>query len=191
MEFDSIIVLANEMDRNGILNRESFNRLKYTTKQFLNKRSNFIIVCGWDYRKDSDLVIAEVFRDYFIKDGIPIKNIKTEVSSRDTVGDAIFSKINIVKKNKWKKILVITSLYHVRRTKIIFDFIYGSNYSIKVEASDDISSKLLLEKEDKSVNIFKSTFKGIKPGEDYDIHDRLRDQHPFYNGDTYTKINKL
>ena len=86
MEFDYIIVLANEMDRYGNLNKESLNRLNYAKQQFLNKRSNTIITCGWDYRKDSDLVIADVFKKYLLKDGIPNQNIITEINSRDTVG---------------------------------------------------------------------------------------------------------
>ena len=191
MEFDYIIVLANEMDRYGRLNDESLNRLNYAQQQFINKRSNTIITCGWDYRKDSDLVIADVFKDYFLKNGIPKKNIVTEINSRDTVGDAIFSKINIVKNSNCKSILVVTSYYHVERTKMIFDFIYGANYSIKVEASDDISSDTLTEKEKKSINVFKTTFKGVEVGNDMKIYERIRAQHPFYNGDTYSKINKL
>ena len=189
MEFDCIIVLANEMDRFGKLNKESLNRLNYTAQQFFNKRSNTIISCGWDYRNDSDLVIAEVFRDWFLSAGIPKKQIITEINSRDTVGDAIFSKINIVTKRNWKKILVVTSYYHVKRTKIIFDFIYGSNYSIKVEASDKITSSILLDKEKKSTNIFNFTFKGIVSGNDFKIYQRMRELHPFYNGDIYSKIN--
>ena len=188
MEFDYIIVLANEMDRYGRLNNESLNRLNYAKQQFFNKRSNTIITCGWDYRKDSDLVIADVFKKYLLKDGIPNQNIITEINSRDTVGDAIFSKKNIIKKSTCKNILVVTSYYHVQRTKLIFDFIYGANYSIEVEASDNISSKLLSEKEDKSLNVFRSTFKGIKSGDDSNIYNRLIDQHPFYNGDIYSKI---
>ena len=164
------------------------NRLNYAKQQFVNKRSNTIITCGWDYRKDSDLVIADVFKKNLLKAGIPNKNIVTEINSRDTVGDAVFSKKNIIKKSSCKNILVVTSYYHVQRTKLIFEFIYGSNYSIKVEASDDISSKLHIEKENKSLNVFRSTFKGIKSGEDSNIYNRLIDEHPFYNGDIYSKI---
>lgn len=188
MEFDCIIVLANEMDRLGKLNEESLNRLNYGAQQFFKKRSNTIISCGWDYRKDSDLVIAEVFRDYFLSSGIPKKHLITEINSRDTVGDAFFSKINIVKKRNWKKILVVTSHYHVKRTKMIFDFIYGSNYLIKVESSDEISSNNLLQKESKSINVFKSTFKGVLSGNDSKIFKKIRESHPFYNGDIYSKI---
>tara|TARA_B100001250_G_C19693090_1_gene741248 strand:- start:32 stop:568 length:537 start_codon:yes stop_codon:yes gene_type:complete len=177
------------MDNNGKLNKESLKRLDYTAKQFFKKRSNNIISTGWDYRNDSEIIIAEVFKKKFLNQGIPKTNIFTTNDSRDTVGDAFFSKINIVMKKKWYKLLVVTSLYHTERTKLIFDYIYGSKYSITVEASDKIISDNLIKKEEKSTRIFKSTFKNVKRGNDSQIYKTLRKLHPFYNGDIYTQIN--
>jgi uncharacterized SAM-binding protein YcdF (DUF218 family) len=188
-EFDCIVVLANEMNSNGKLNDESLLRLNYSTKQFFKKRSSKIISCGWDYRNDSDLVIAEVFKKNFLKKGIPKNQILTENNSRDTVGDAFFTKTNIVKKKNWNKLLVVTSLYHVERTKIIFDFIYGSNYSITVEASDDIISDDLIKREEKSTRSFKLTFKNVETGNDIQIYNALRKLHPYYNGVIYKKLD--
>lgn len=188
-EFDCIVVLANEMDSNGVLNNESLFRLKYATKQFFKKRSNKIISCGWNYRNDTDLIIAEVFKKNFLKQGIPKNQIITENNSRDTVGDAFFTKENIVKRKKWYKILVVTSLYHVERTKLIFDYIYGSNYSITVEASDDIISDDLVKNEEKSTNSFRLTFKDVETGNDVQIYNALKERHPFYNGNIYKKID--
>ena len=72
------------MDRYGRLNDESLNRLNYAQQQFINKRSNTIITCGWDYRKDSELVIADVFKDYFLKNGIPLIIPNTYQMIKDT-----------------------------------------------------------------------------------------------------------
>ena len=76
------------MDRYGRLNDESLNRLNYAQQQFINKRSNTIITCGWDYRKDSDLVIADVFKDYFLKNGMwpwsqDVINLYTDAINRN------------------------------------------------------------------------------------------------------------
>ena len=59
-------------------------------------------------------------RDYCIKLGVPPDKIIIELNSRDTVGDAFFSKQNILIGRGWKNLLVVTSDYHVKRTLIVF-----------------------------------------------------------------------
>ena len=95
----------------------------------------------------------------------------------------------LLKKKKWYKILVVTSLYHVKRTKLIFDYIYGSNYSITVEASDEIISDDLVRNEEKSTKSFRLTFKYVEAGNDVQIYNALKERHPFYNGNIYKRID--
>lgn len=189
MEFDCIIVLANEMDKEGNLNLDSVARIKLACDSFFNNPSATIITCGWNYRKDSKLFIGDVMKNYAVKLGVPFKKIITENNSRDTVGDAFFTKLIILKNNKWKNLLIITSDYHVIRTSRIFKFIYGSQYEINVIGSYGFDSleKQILEKI--SLKAFERTFENVKEGDEIKIYERLSTQHPFYNGEVYPKIN--
>lgn len=187
MEHDCIIVLANEMDKDGKLNPDSLSRINQSVKSYFLNPSSYLITCGWNYRNDTSLCIGNVMKDYAIKLGIPENKIITELNSRDTVGDAFFTKQNIVIGRNWKNLLVVTSEYHVKRTSLIFKFIYGPNYGIKVigshsEKDNNISSEM------KSLEAFNKTFRNIKSGDDSNIYKRMSNKHPFYNGDVYPKI---
>lgn len=188
MKCDCIIVLANHMDKEGNLNSESLSRIELARDFYLKNPSATLITSGWNYRKDSSLFISDVMKDYAIKLGIPSDKIITERNSRDTVGDAFFTKRNILVSQKWKNIIVVTSDYHVDRASIIFKFIYGHEYVIKVVGSSgfDTAKKQVAEK--KSLEAFKKTFKNINVGDDRNIYIKLSTLHPFYNGDVYPKI---
>lgn len=189
MKFDCIIVLANEMDKEGNLNLESVSRIKLARDSYFNNPSTTLITCGWNYRKDSELFIGDVMKNYAVKLGVPPEKIMAEINSRDTVGDAFFTKLNILKNKAWKNILVVTSDYHVDRTSTIFKFIYGAEYSIKVIGSCGFDSLEKQLSEKASLEAFKLTFQNIRQGDGINIYERLSTLHPFYNGVVYPKIN--
>ena len=189
MEYNCIIVLANEMDKEGNLNIESLSRIELARDSYSNNSSATLITCGWNYRKDSRLFIGDVMKDYAVKLGIPSENIITQLNSRDTVGDAFFTKHNIIVNREWKNILVVTSDYHIERTSRIFKFIYGSEYAIKVIGSSGFDNTKKQVSEKKSLEAFEQTFKNITEGDDIKIYEKLSTLHPFYNGVVYSKIN--
>jgi uncharacterized SAM-binding protein YcdF (DUF218 family) len=191
MGYSAIIVLGNLMSQEGELNIESSSRMNLAIEAFHENQAPYIVTCGWAYRTDSPITIADAMRNYAIKIGkINPESIITERNSRDTVGDAIFTKNNIALKREWKNIIVVTSDYHVSRTKIIFNYIYGKPYNIEVKgAAADIADEQL-NIENTSLMAFYDTFEGIEAGDDALIYKRLYEKHPFYNGDVYPKISK-
>ena len=189
MNFDCIVVLANEMDKEGNLNKESEARIKLASDTYLASPVEALITCGWDYRKDCKLCIGDVLKKYAEALGVPSEKIITELHSRDTVGDAFFTKKNIIRNNGWKKLLVVTSDYHVARTSKIFEFIYGPQYKIVVigAASSDPGQKQTSEI--KSNAAFESTFVDVEKGDDLGITQRLLTRHPYYNGELHPRID--
>jgi hypothetical protein len=184
-----IIVLGNWMDKSGQLNKESCSRLDLAIDVFRKNKYSFMITCGWDYRDDSNITIADAMKSYVINNSdISHELVLTETNSRDTVGDAIFTKINIIKKNSLNNLLIVTSDYHVLRTYKIFSYVYGEQYIVKVIGSKTTKKKELSESEDKSLNQFYKTFNGVKSGDDDLIYKRLCLEHPYYNGDIYPKL---
>lgn len=189
MSFDAVIVLANEMDSNGNLNDESKARANEAVKIFNKNSPKFLVTCGWNYRNDTEIKIAEAFKKY-ISDDLGFNNdlIMTEPNSRDTVGEAYFTKINLAKPFHWKNLCVVTSDYHVLRTQEIFNYIYGDCFNIKVHGTSLNIDNNLLSNEINSLKAFRNTFRGIKAGDDENILHALRNLHPFYNGNIYKKI---
>lgn len=188
MEYQCIIVLANEMDKDGNLNKESLSRAELAVDFYFSNTSTYLITSGWDYRKDSSIYIGNVMKDYSIKLGVPTEKIITELNSRDTVGDAFFIKQNVIINRGWKNILVVTSDYHVKRASRIFKFIFGPKYNIKVIGSEGFENHENQFSEKRSLESFEKTFQNIKDGDDIRIYKQLSTQHPFYNDEIYSKV---
>ena len=188
MEYDAVIVLANEMDKDGVLNKESILRANLAAKMAKDCKIPYVITCGWAYRADSAIKIADAFKSYIVTLGVRTEQILTEENSRDTVGDAVFTRLNLVEPLGFRYICVVTSNYHVARAIKIFNFVYGSNFSLDVIGAVVELSDSFLSKETESEIAFDRTFRGVHASDMGQIMEALRNNHPFYNGKIYSKI---
>jgi len=188
MNYDAVIVLGNEMNLLGILNKESCLRADLAVKLTMEFKIPYIITCGWAYRSDSNVKIADALKGYIMNLGVSSEQIITEVNSRDTVGDAVFTRLNLVEPLGFRKFFVVTSNYHVARTKKIFNFVYGSNFKFDVKGVEvDFDNKALSKEVDSEI-AFERTFCDVKIGDMEQIIEALKKNHPFYNGNIYPKI---
>ena len=133
MSYSAIIVLGNRINKSGKPNRESSSRMDVAIEAFYQKKAPYIITCGWAYRDDSSISIADAMKTYAVQKKVPEHVIFTEANSRDTVGDAYFTKTNIVSKNYWNKLLIVTSEYHAIRAYAIFKYIYGKEFLMRYQ----------------------------------------------------------
>lgn len=189
----AILVLANLMNSAGELNLESKCRIDTAVIEHLKFPHTPLVVCGWNYREDYPHSIASRMRNYILSTYHSINRnlIIMEDNSRDTVGDAFFTKINFINQKSWDAITVVTSDYHIARTFEIFKFIYGEKIGIKMLSSPTqcLLTKQYFISELASIKTFRETFNGVCSGNDLQIYERLRLAHPFYNGDIYPKIS--
>ena len=63
--------------------------------------------------------------NYLASQGIPARRILTETCSYDTIGNAYFSRVIHVEPRHFKRLMVITSEFHLPRTKSIFEWVYS------------------------------------------------------------------
>lgn len=183
----AVIVLSHLMNMHGHLGNESKSRAKLAYKIFNSIESkSYILTIGWDYREDSNIPIAISMRDYLISLGIDSKKIQIDINSRDTVGDAIFSKINFYDKYLFEELHIITSDYHIKRTKFIFEKIMPCK--VKVHGSKTYQGKNKKTLEEKSLEAFKSTFSGTNFKSNKSLIKTLNTKHPFYNGIVYEQF---
>lgn len=191
-KYDAIVVLANLMDKYGALNDETRSRVDLAVDALKRNYAPLLIACGWAYREDSDICIADAMRQYAISShNVEDATIITEVLSRDTVGDAVFTKINLAIPRGWTKILVVTSGYHAARSRAIFSFVYGPSVLVDAAGAAHPDNAHLKTSEASSMDAFLSTFEGITAGDDKAIYRRLRERHPFYNGQVYPQIPEI
>lgn len=184
--YDAAIVLANLMDAQGRLNEETRARMDCAIELFKAARVPLIVTSGWNYRDDSDLAIAVAMRRYALAEhGLPEHALIAETSARDTVGDAVFTKLHLAIPRNWSSIAVVTSAYHGARSLEVFSFVYGPGFHVRLFTAESAGTPVLAEAEARSLTAFRRTFDGVTPGDDATIVERLRTQHPFYNGSVY------
>ena len=177
------------MDKNGVLNIESKKRADLAISLYRKDNVEKIFTIGWDYRQDSNLPIALAVKNYLITRGINENIIMSDYNSRDTVGDAIFTRVNFLKKFKIDKLLVVTSDYHVERTSLIFNKILPSNIDFEVKGcKTNLLDNNIKSHEKNSIEAFYSTFYGIDFTESEELISILLQHHPFYNGDIHKKL---
>ena len=129
--FECAIVLGFGLDAKGKLPKIFLSRLNKAIELYRRNLFRKIIVAGGLTNKRLSLTEAEAMKRYLIRKGLPSADILKEESSSDTIGNAFFVKKKILQKKKWKRIIIITSDFHVERAKIIFRKVYGRNFFMK------------------------------------------------------------
>jgi len=115
---DVIVVLGGGAYNTGILTEDSMKRL--LTGFILHKRLNKpIILSGGS--AISVLPEAEVMKQMLIELGVDKNMIYTDKNSRDTNENAFFVK-KLCQEKGFKKIILITSAYHMKRAVYLFRF---------------------------------------------------------------------
>lgn len=185
-----LVVLSHLMSKNCELGKESAARADMAIKLFSCDQYDKLVTLGWDYRIDCDVPISDVVSDYILKNSdIKKASVIAINKSRDTVGDAVFS-LDFFRSAKLKKIVVVTSDYHVSRAKFIFSRVFNNAVSLDVygvETEANLQSEILMH-EQKSLDAFRQTFNGVDFASRREIFTALSQRHPFYNGKIYPKI---
>lgn len=165
----ALMILAQGYDEHGELDSETILRLEKGI-EYLDDTS-FILLPG--YEKQTGIMKRWLLERVEVK--IPIY----EVLAHDTIGQAVFS-FPVIKALGAEKLLVVTSDFHVGRTKVIFEKIYKEVCQLGFTSSDslknDIGSQLI--KEEASLKLFQMNFGSAVTYFDYVAI--LLDHHPKY-----------
>lgn len=147
--FDVIIVLAGGIRDNGELPKSVQQRIHKAKELFDSQLARNVILSGrWSLSRGSTppRTEAEAMFEYAQKIGIPATVLHKEENSQNTAGNAFYSATNFLIPNNWNKVVVVTSDFHLPRTKYIFDTFLGHEYSIRYEsAPTDFSVKKWLK----------------------------------------------
>ena len=185
------IVLGHEINKeNYELSYSGKERCKLLFRLInANKNSNYFVIFMGLGRKeimaDCNLSISECMLNYFNKKYFCIKDYYIDKNSLDSVGDAIYSMALLREINFNKKIILITSDWHIKRIEKIFKSIYGNRYILSFSETKEIEFKSKNElyqinkNEKKSLNIFHDTFKNYHYKSDDPISFLIKN-HPLY-----------
>jgi len=176
--FDAVIILGGGVLDNGSLPVWVIRRIQKAL-DFKDKTKYFITSSAYTINKKP--VINQLgfpvnesvkMGELLVKAGINESRILTERWSHDTIGNAYFTRLIHVDQLNLKKLLIITSEFHMPRSKAIFEWIFGLNnsfpkpYKLYFESVSDkkINSKIIIpriEKEQRSLQKLFETKKNI------------------------------
>lgn len=125
---------------------------------------------------------------YLIQAGVDPQRILFEAASYDTIGNAFFSRVIHVDPRGLRRLLILTSEFHMPRTEAIFRWLYGldagtPSYELTFEATPDVGfdRKVLHERRNReqiSLQELQETQTGIHTMVDF--HRWLFSKHALY-----------
>ncbi len=127
--YDAIVVLGKGMERDNQLTSFGKESTKVAVDLFELGYSGKVIFSGGigRWNKGRGITEAEAMKDYAKKSGMPGENIYTEAQSRDTVENAGYTK-EILERMGAKKVVVVTTDFHIDRAAYIFDRLLGDEF---------------------------------------------------------------
>lgn len=196
--YDVILTLGNGLTKDWELPDFVISRLKQVADLYFQKTSGKIIVCGrwsinWDLRNiKPPTTEAEEMRKVLLSLGVSDKNILKEEWSKDTIGNAYFSKIKIIKPYQLRSLLIVCSDFHLKRVQFLFQKILGSEYQMDFLATPTESGKdpEFMQMEDGVLDRQKKFLGTMQDGDDSFLQTRLYDD-PYYKEKRSEKVARV
>ena len=113
---DCIVVFAGGVGESGRAGQGYEERVQRAVELYKDGYANRIIFSsGYMYVYEEPLLMKALA----VSLGVPDEAILIEDKAKNTYENAVFTG-KILKKNNWKKIILVTSIYHTRRASLVF-----------------------------------------------------------------------
>jgi len=114
---DVILVFGGGVGETGSPGKSTIERARYAVYLYKDGYSqNIIFSSGYTYIYND----AENMKLFAVSMGVPEKNIILEEKANNSYENVMFSK-KILNENKWRSVLLVSSLYNMRRTELVFN----------------------------------------------------------------------
>ena len=128
--YDAILVLGGGIRDDGELPEHAMRRFDLALAR--ESGEPIAALSAWTAHRPAildsygrPLFEATVGARYLVDRGISPGRIFCETTAHDTIGNAYFSRVQIVQPMGWRRLLVITSQFHMTRTEAIFRWVYS------------------------------------------------------------------
>lgn len=141
MRYDAIIVLAGGIRDDGSLPENVKRRVEIATKLLKKKKAPRLLMSGrWSALRaqNNDLPFsteASSMAAYAHSLGVPFSKILKEESSTTTFENAFCCVHSFIRPLSWKKLIIVSSDFHLPRVKSMFFRHLDSGYIVKYIAS--------------------------------------------------------
>lgn len=181
--YDTILVLGNGVEPDGILSEQPRAGVEKAVQAYRNKQAPWVIMSGGlSYKADEahTLSEAQAMKDYAISLGLPSEVILTEAESQDTLGNAYFTKTNLLEPLKLTSLLLIPGPHHSReRLDFIFGKVLGKGYGYDYLTLGKLDEEER-RREQKSLQKLRELLDNVPDGDNAAMYAVLRLRHSGY-----------
>lgn len=131
---DMILVLGGGLKRGFEIGFSTEERLNLAVSLY-KQRKRVIVISDGSLYKGSPAI--EKFTNYLLRKGAAREHIQYEGQSQTTYDNLLYAR-DLLEKGKFKQIIVCTSPYHQKRTKMILAHLNIANYRIAKMSKSEI-----------------------------------------------------
>lgn len=185
---DAIVTLGLQLEDDGSPKPELLQRVDRAVQLYqdhldIGAEAPFLVMSGRysaSVPKEPPRTEAAVMREYALGLGVPNNRILEEPESMDTFGNALFTK-RIAEKQGWKRLVVVSTAYHLRIGEAAFRHILGPDYEIiPVPSADPPATPAQINYERSATQTVDTIVCSTSPGDDWAILDKLSEIMPAY-----------
>ncbi|CAN5850271.1 hypothetical protein BH23GEM6_BH23GEM6_27460 [soil metagenome] len=183
---DAIIVLGGGVGQEGELPPVSRTRVRRAVELFEQGVAPRLILSGRCGLSDVDPPITEAaaMAAYAWNLGVPSPAILLEEESRDTLGNAFFTRERHLVPNGWRTVRVVTSDFHLSRAAWVFRKVLGNAYDFSfASAASGLSPQNLIFRalEECKISIFLNEWlETLQEGDQEGFSRLMTHEHPGY-----------
>lgn len=182
-EFDAAIVLACGINEDGTLPEDPKESVEIAAQLYESNRVPLIIFSGSLSYKATftpPITESEAMYEYAQAIGVPTKTMLIENDSKDTLGNAYFTKLNYLMPRNLGRLAIIMGPNHsLERVQYIFDKVLGEDFATSfIEHNANRPGEP--EREQRSLVILRQWLDDIPNGDHQAIYDLMRTKHPAY-----------
>jgi hypothetical protein len=193
-KYDAILVLGGGINLDGSLPDVVKVQVQEAVNLFeLHCAQAFITSGLYGYKSEQKPIISEAkaCAKYAENLGINLNKIYIEERSQETLGNILFTKMEILIPNNWTKILVVPQINHLtERIEYLMQKILGQGYEWTIVRPNINLDEKNIAREKKSLELTMQINDAYKDGDHDAIYEGLMASHPAYGG-TLRTIKEL
>lgn len=193
-KYDAVLVLGGGINLDGSLPDVTKEQVQKGVDLFNASSAQAFIASGlYGYKGNEKPVMSEAkaYAQYAEGLGIPSDNIYIEERSQETLGNILFTKMEILIPHEWTHIVVVPQANHLtERVEYLLQKVLGPNFEWDIVRINENSDEKNIAREKKSLELTKQINDAFQDGDHEAIYKGLMQSHPAYGG-TLRTIEEL
>lgn len=175
----AVVVLGKRLERREI--HESLQQqVDLGIRTLRDTDAEHLILTGGRTNPSVPRAESEAMRTYASEQGVEATTIRTETTSRDTIGNAFFARILVDELPDVDTVRVVTTCYHAERAAYVFEQCFGPAYDIRTPYCYETGVPKAERSEAEALERTEAFFDPVTPGELAQLAARIDENHDLY-----------